>query len=155
MWVKKWKVAPLALERDTGEIKYINVCARGCNERSDLGVGDGQGVHPDTPATPLVFDRVVEQDSEDGVDHLCDFLLLCGARVDEAQREHPLLPHGALQQAPTTTTGSIAQSESHRRNAVHLVKQPDSYLRFSRLLLNSLIMSDRKTLRTSMVSGEG
>ena len=30
-----------------------------------------------------------------------------------------------------------------------------AYLRLSRLLLNSLIMSDRKILRTSMVSGEG
>lgn len=63
------------------------------HERSDLGVGDGQGVHPDTPTAPLVFDGMVEQDAEDGVHHLCDFLLLAVARVDKAQREHPLLPH--------------------------------------------------------------
>lgn len=73
---------------------------RGYNERPDLGVGDGQGVHPDAPAAPLVLDGVIEQDAEDGVDHLCDFLLLAVARVDEAQGEHPLLPHRALQQAP-------------------------------------------------------
>lgn len=34
-------------------------------------------------------------------------------------------------------------------------KRSGSYLRFSLLLLNSLIMSDRKTLRTSMLSGDG
>lgn len=70
-----------------------NVC-------SDLGVGDGQGVNPDAPAAPLVFDGVVEQNAEDGVNHLCDFLLLAVPRVDEAQRDHPLLPHRALQQTP-------------------------------------------------------
>lgn len=76
------------------------LCVRGYNERSDLGVRDGQGVHPDSPAAPLILDGVVEQDAEDGVHHLCDFLLLVVLRVDEAQREHPLLPHRALQQAP-------------------------------------------------------
>lgn len=75
----------------------------GHNERSDLGVGDGQGVHPDAPAAPLVFDGVIEQDAEDGVHHFRDFLLLAVSRVDEAQTEHPLLPHRALQQAPETT----------------------------------------------------
>lgn len=68
-------------------------------------MGDGQGVHPDAPAAPLVLDGVVEQDAEDGVDHLGDFLLLVVARADEAEGEHPLLPHGALQQAPGTTAG--------------------------------------------------
>lgn len=74
----------------------------GYNERSDLGVGDGQGVHPDAPAAPLVFDGVIEKDAEDGIHHLCDFLLFGVSRVDEAQGEHPLLPHRALQQAPET-----------------------------------------------------
>ncbi len=79
----------------------VCVCAvHGYNECSDLGVGDGQGVHPDAPAAPLIFDGVIEQDAEDGVHHLCDFLLLVVSRVDEAQREHPLLPHRALKQAP-------------------------------------------------------
>lgn len=73
------------------------VCVCEC---SDLGVGDGQGVHPDAPAAPLVFDGVVEQNAEDGVHHLCDFLLLAASWVDEAQGEHPLLPHGALEQTP-------------------------------------------------------
>lgn len=72
------------------------------NESSDLGMGDGQGVHPDAPAAPLIFDCMVEQDAEDGVNHLCDFLLLAVSWVDEAQREHPLLPHRTLQQAPET-----------------------------------------------------
>ena len=48
----------------------------GFNECSDLGVRDGQGIHPDAPATPLIFDGMVEQDAEDGVHHLRDFLLL-------------------------------------------------------------------------------
>lgn len=72
----------------------------GYNECPDLGVGDGQGVHPDAPAAPLIFDGVIKQNAEDGIHHLCDFLLLVVSRVDEAQREHPLLPHRALQQAP-------------------------------------------------------
>ena len=78
-------------------------------------MGDGQSVHPDTPAPPLVFDGVVEQDAEDGVHHLCDFLLLAVPGVDEAQREHPLLPHGALQQTPETT-----KHESHENVATPL-----------------------------------
>lgn len=83
---------------------FVCVCTLlGYNERPDLGVRDGQGVHPDAPAAPLIFDSVVEQDAEDGVHHLCDFLLLAVSWVDEAQREHPLLPNGALQQAPTHT----------------------------------------------------
>lgn len=69
----------------------------GYNELADLGVRDGQGVHPDTPAAPLIFDGMIKQNAEDGVHHLCDFLLLTVLWVDEAQREHPLLPHRALQ----------------------------------------------------------
>lgn len=60
-------------------------CVHACNERSDLGVGDGQGVHPDSPAAPLIFDGMVKQDAKDGVHHLCDFLLLAVSGVDEAQ----------------------------------------------------------------------
>lgn len=82
----------------------VSVCALlGYNEHPDLGVRDGQGVHPDAPAAPLILDSVVEQDAENGVHHLRDLLLLAISWVDEAQREHPLLPHGALQQAPTHT----------------------------------------------------
>lgn len=80
----------------------LGLCVSGFIQCSDLGVGDGQRVHPDAPATPLVFDGVVKEDAEDGVDHLCDFLLLVVSGVDVAEREHPLLPHGALQQAPAT-----------------------------------------------------
>lgn len=84
--------------------KPVCVCAvHGYNERPDLGVGDGQGVHPDAPAAPLVLDGMIKQNTEDGVHHLCDFLLLAVPRVDEAQGEHPLLPHRALQQAPETS----------------------------------------------------
>lgn len=52
---------------------------------SHLGVCDGQGVHPDPPASPLVFDRVIEQDPEDVVDHLCYFLLLRVLGIDVSQ----------------------------------------------------------------------
>lgn len=90
----------------------------GYNECADLGMGDGQSVHPDTPAAPLVFDGVVEQDAEDGVHHLCDFLLFTVLWVDEAQREHPLLPYGALQQTPETTEHTAMRrwyaAQSHR-----------------------------------------
>lgn len=64
-----------------------------------LGVGDGQGVDPDPPTAPLVLDGVVEKDPEDVVNHLGDLLLLGVLGVDVSQREHPVLPHGALQQA--------------------------------------------------------
>lgn len=93
----------------------VCVCVvHGYNERSDLGVGDGQGVHPDAPAAPLVFDGVIEKDAEDSVHHLCDFLLFCVSRVDVAQGEHPLLPHRALQQAPEMKKCS-AECESRWR----------------------------------------
>lgn len=64
-----------------------------------LGVSDGQGVHPDPPASPLVFDGVVEQDPEDVVDHLRYLLFLWVLGIDVAQGEHPVLPHRTLQQA--------------------------------------------------------
>ena len=89
-------------ERESVCVCVVCVCV-GDNERSDLGVGDGQRVHPHAPAAPLVLDGVVEQDAEDGVHHLGDLVLLAVPGVDEAQREHPLLPHGALQQAPEDT----------------------------------------------------
>lgn len=70
-----------------------------CVRCPHLGVGDGQGVDPDPPAAPLVLDGVVEKDPEDVVNHLGDLLLLGVLGVDVSQREHPVLPHGALQQA--------------------------------------------------------
>lgn len=128
-------------------------------------MGDGKGVHPDAPTAPLVLDGVVEQDAEDGVHHLRDFLLLGVSRVDEAQGEHPLLPHRALQQAPETIKGAqlgeaekviMARERTGLLRDVFLrpMKRCYSYLRFSRLLLNSLIMSERKALRTSRLSGD-
>lgn len=56
-----------------------------CFFLSNLGVCDGQGINPDPPASPLVFDRVVEQDPEDVVDHLCNFLFLRVLGIDVAQ----------------------------------------------------------------------
>lgn len=70
-----------------------------CVRCPHLGVGDGQGVDPDPPAAPLVLDGVVEKDPEDVVNHLGDLLLLGVLGVDVSQRKHPVLPHGALQQA--------------------------------------------------------
>lgn len=62
-----------------------------------LGMCDGERVDPHAPASPLVFDGVVEEDAEDGVDHLGDLDLLTAAGVYIAQRQHPFLPHRALQ----------------------------------------------------------
>lgn len=45
---------------------------------------------------------MVEQDPKDVVHHLCYFLLLWVLGVDVSEREHPVLPHGALQQAAGT-----------------------------------------------------
>lgn len=74
-------------------------------------MGDGQCVHPDAPAAPLILDGVVEQNAEDGVHHLGDFLLLAVFWIDEAQREHPVLPYGALQQAPAAKQKSMPTEE--------------------------------------------
>lgn len=102
------------------------VCVvHGYNERPDLGVGDGQGVHPDAPAAPLVLDGMIEQNTEDGVDHLRDLLLLAVPRVDEAQGEHPLLPHRALQQAPETSheyTASHGEPRWHVNTHTHTAR---------------------------------
>lgn len=64
-----------------------------------LGVCDGQSINPDPPPSPFVFDGVVEQDPKDVVNHLGYFLLLWILGVDVSEGEHPVLPHGALQQA--------------------------------------------------------
>lgn len=60
---------------------------------------NGQGVNPDPPPSPFVFDGVVEQDPKDVVHHLGYFLLLRVLGVDVSEGEHPVLPHRALQQA--------------------------------------------------------
>lgn len=67
-----------------------------------FGVGYGECVHPHTPATPLMLDGVVEKNPEDVVNHLSDLLLLWVLRVNVAEREHPVLPNGTLQQTPVT-----------------------------------------------------
>lgn len=67
--------------------------------KSHLGVCNGQRVDPHPPASPFIFDRMVEQDPKDVVDHLSYFLLLWVLGVDVSKGEHPVLPHRALQQA--------------------------------------------------------
>lgn len=67
-----------------------------------FGVGYGECVHPHTPAAPLVLDGMVEKNPEDVVNHLSDLLLLWVLRVNVAEREHPILPNGTLQQTPVT-----------------------------------------------------
>lgn len=64
-----------------------------------LRMGDGQSIDPDPPAPPLVLDGMIQKDPEDVVNHLCDLLLLWVLGVYVSQREHPVLPHRALQQA--------------------------------------------------------
>lgn len=70
-----------------------------CVSCSHLGVCDGQGVDPDPPPSPFVFDSMVEQDPKDVVHHLGYLLLLWVLGVDVSEGEHPVLPHRALQQA--------------------------------------------------------
>lgn len=67
---------------------------------ANLGVCDRECVDPHTPASPLMLDGVIEKDAEDGVHHLCDLQLLTAARIYKAERQHPLLPHRALQETP-------------------------------------------------------
>lgn len=81
---------------------YIHPCVVLCVHLGpDLGVCDGERVHPHAPAAPLVLNGVIKKDAKDGVHHLCDLLLLTVLGVNKAQRQHPLLPHRALQQTPT------------------------------------------------------
>lgn len=56
-------------------------------------MGYGEGVHPHAPASPLVFDGVIQQNPEDVIHHLSDLLLFRIFRVDVAKRKHPVLPH--------------------------------------------------------------
>lgn len=74
---------------------------------TDLGVGDGQGVHPHPPAPPLVLDGVAQQDAQEGVDHLRDLLLLTVLRLDVAEGQQPFLPEGALQETPGGRQGGV------------------------------------------------
>ncbi len=69
-----------------------------------LGMRNRERVHPHAPATPLILNGMIKKDAKDGVHHLCDLLLLAILRVYKAQRQHPLLPHRALQQIPTEKT---------------------------------------------------
>lgn len=64
-----------------------------------LRVGYGECVHPHAPPSPLVLDGMVEQNAEDVVNHLGDLLLVRVLGVDVAEGEHPVLPHGTLEQA--------------------------------------------------------
>lgn len=150
---------------------------------TNLWMSDGECIHPHPPAAPLVFNGVVEQDAEDGVHHLGDLLLLAALRVNVAEGQHPVLPHRALQQAPSTGGGEPSSAHTHTQSYIYVcmyvylcmyvcMSVPmylhmnvsavfsaliywDIYLLFSLLLLNSLIMSERKMRRTSMLSGPG
>jgi len=65
---------------------------------------DRQCIHPNTPATPLIFDSMVKQNSKNGIHHLSYLLLLRSLGIKTAKRKHPLLPNGALQQTPAKYT---------------------------------------------------
>ena len=65
---------------------------------------DSQCIHPNTPATPLIFDSMVKQNSKNGIHHLSYLLLLRSLGIKTAKRKHPLLPNGALQQTPAKYT---------------------------------------------------
>ena len=85
-------------------------------------MGDGERVHPHAPASPLVLDGVVEQDAEDGVHHLRDLLLLAVPRADVGQGQHPLLPHGALQETPVhahARTHTRTHRPMHVKREIH------------------------------------
>lgn len=62
-------------------------------------MGYRERVHPHPPAPPLMLDGMVEENAENVVYHLGDFLFIRVFGVYVAQREHPILPHGALKQA--------------------------------------------------------
>lgn len=80
-----------------------------CMSQTHLGVSNGQGINPDPPTSPFVFDCMVEQDPEDVVDHLSYFLLLWVLGVDVSEGEHPVLPHRALQQAAGTNHNTLSK----------------------------------------------
>ncbi len=87
------------------ETKYIKKSTKSCRSAcSNLGVGNGECVHPHAPASPLILDGMVKQYTEYVVDHFGDLLLLWVLWVNVAQREHPVLPHWTLQQTPTHIT---------------------------------------------------
>lgn len=65
---------------------------------SYLGVCYGQCIHPDPPASPFIFDGMVQKDPKYVVHHLSYFLLFWVLWVDVSEGEHPVLPHRALQQ---------------------------------------------------------
>lgn len=73
---------------------------------------DGQGINPDPPASPFIFDGMVKQDPKDVVNHLSYFLLLRIFGVDVSEGEHPVLPHRALQQAAGTQHNQLHLSRA-------------------------------------------
>lgn len=71
---------------------------------------DGQGVDPDPPSSPFIFDGMIQEDPKDVVHHLGYFLLLWVLGVDVTEGEHPVLPHRALQQTADANTPADNQS---------------------------------------------
>lgn len=145
---------------------HISTLLRTNKEMSHLGVRNRQGIDPDPPPSPLIFDGVVEKNPEDVVHHLSYLLLFWVLWVDVSEGEHPVLPDRALQQAAgaeiqtyinTKINSNRRQNEFHfKHNYPWTMKgQAEVYRRFSRLLLKSLIMSVRKSLLTSISSALG
>lgn len=70
-------------------------------------MGYRERVHPHAPAPPLVLDCVVEENAKNVVHHLSNLLFIRVFRVYVAKREHPILPYGALKQAPSKDNKTI------------------------------------------------
>lgn len=62
-----------------------------------LGMGYGECIHPDSPASPFIFYCVIQKNPEDIVDHLSNLLFFRIFWIDIAKRKHPILPHWTLQ----------------------------------------------------------
>lgn len=60
---------------------------------SYLGMGYRKSIHPYSPASPFIFYCMVQENTENVVNHLCDLLLFRVLRINVTQRKHPVLPH--------------------------------------------------------------
>lgn len=87
---------------------------------------DWQCVHPHTPATPLIFYCMVQQNPKYGVHHLSYLLLLRSLWIKTTKGKHPLLPDRALQQTPAKYTHAV---ESHIK--IHLRNMYNSWVKNS------------------------
>lgn len=60
---------------------------------SYLGMSYRKSIHPHSPASPFIFYCMIQENTENVVNHLCDLLLFRVLRVNVSQRKHPVLPH--------------------------------------------------------------